>query len=345
MSGRQRRARGAVTALVCAVVASGPQARALGDVPPVVILDSPGIGPFDEFVAVLRVQVRGSAGVRIGPPVVKGDLGERVGEAAAIMTRQRPLLVVWIEQAGESTYVVYAVGSKEDRALVEVVRVPATGSQDVARVMAIKVSNLVDIVLMRRAPESRDVAAAFAPPPPRAAEPTTRTGVSLEAGGVGALGAGDVSGQAGLGLGAAVEVHTRDWVLAGFAAARWLSTIEAEAEVGTMDIRELDGGLGVRAGRRIARAVVAGDLEVAARVLHAGATAADGREESATRAVPVTRAALAAEFALTERLGIRATAGIEVALLHQRFLLLDEPIANLGRSRLIAAISGVWHLR
>lgn len=204
--------------MVVALVSAASAQAGAEPAPVVLVLDSPGVAAFDEFVAVLRVQVHGSAGVRVGPPIENGGIGERVEIAAAHLGRTGAVLVVWIEPAGEATHVVYAVDSKADRALIEVVRVPASESQNAARVMAIKVSNLTDL-LLTRAP-TRDVAVAFAPataapmtePPAQAAY---QLGWSAELAGVGALSAGDVSGQVGFGLAGGASLMLGAWRVDG----------------------------------------------------------------------------------------------------------------------------------
>jgi hypothetical protein len=124
-----------------------------------------------------------------------------------------------------------------------------------------------------------------------------------------------------------------------------LSAIEASAEVAQLEVAELDGGLGLRAGLALGRVTLGTEFELAARFLRAEAMATDGRAGSATRVVPVVRSLLTLEVRLSEKVGARLSLGLETALFQQRFLALEQPVADLGRARPIGASSVIWHIR
>src|SRR5258708_187534 len=117
------------------------------------------------FVEALRIQVTGLAAVDARPALGSASLGDRLDEAAAMASKERAILAIWIEQAaskdrGGTDFVVYAVGKDRDRALIEVARLRADEGPDADRALALKVGELLDKGLADR-PAEVDVARTF----------------------------------------------------------------------------------------------------------------------------------------------------------------------------------------
>jgi hypothetical protein len=344
MSHRRFRA----VALLLITLLCADTARA-GERPLVVVLESGDAVPTDELVTALRVHLNTMAEVELGPSVRGGAVADRFAHASSLVQNGGAVLVVWIERTasgGEAhhDYVVYAVGREPSRALAEVVRIAADGRPGIARIMALKVASLVDLVLSMPGP-SGDVSRPFSRHSVAHWRSRTSYAPQVEVGAAGTVLAGDVGAQGGLSLAVGLKRTTGDLELSVHAGARWLSGMHGDNDLGALDVDEVDVALGVRAATWWSGYAVGVDLELGTRLLDASAVAVDGRTDSAFSLVPAVGAGIHGEARLGRKLALRLHVGMETAVFRQRFLVLHQPAADLGRFRAAGGLSLIWTWR
>src|SRR5262245_107170 len=166
---------------VCALVSSTHRAIAqdagAAAKRPVLVLEAPGPNQRG-LAAALRIQLMGSATVEERVVAADATLGERIERAAALANSAGAQVVVWSEPAlthrdGSREAVLYVVGQRDGRALLQVVRVPGGEGHELDRTLALKVSEILP-ELQRAgpaAPSGEALRAPSAPPAPRAAAP------------------------------------------------------------------------------------------------------------------------------------------------------------------------------
>jgi hypothetical protein len=157
---RRRIALLACCTLMCLEV--GGRARAAEAPPSLLVLEDPG-APQPRLLAALRIQLGAAVRVDVRSAPRAGALPEQLAEASRMAHDQARAAVMWVDAARGSPRaprqaLLYVVGQRDGRALVEVVSVPAERGPDLERVLALKVSEL--LTEMRSAP-----AHALAPPP------------------------------------------------------------------------------------------------------------------------------------------------------------------------------------
>jgi hypothetical protein len=284
--------------------------------------------------------------VEAGPTVRPAPLSERLEDAARLARTGDVVLVVWMEWSAPPSsdpidVVVYAVGRNPERALVEVARLPRIDRPEDHRALALKVANLLDLVLA----EGRTAPALLGTPqvaPPESRETPTRSSFSMEIGGVGASPGGDVDHQGGLHVGVGTSVARGHWRVGPYLAARWMSDLEATNAVGELRLDEIDAGVGGRLLARRGRFAGGFGAELCGRFIRAHARSSSGRTDARVRVVPALRAGVEGRLALAEHadtLQLRLFAGAELSLVRQRFSILELPAAALGRARAVGEIA------
>ncbi|HUH04986.1 MAG TPA: hypothetical protein VML75_23475 [Kofleriaceae bacterium] len=344
--------RGYRTALACAIGLGFSGAARADDRPVVAALESSDAVPTGELVAALRTQLSAVAWVEIGPSVPTGSLGDRFALASSVVDRGNAVLVVWIERtgggdAGHDEYIVYAVGSDPSRALVEVVRIAADEGPGTVRVMALKVANMVDLVLSSSG-TSGEVARAFAGSSVARtrAQPSGRYAVRIAAGMAGAAFGGDLPPRAGAQVSVGVAREDGQVVLSGHADARWMTGARAHNDAGAINVGEIALAIRLSAGLLVlGHGRIGADLHGGVRLHDADARALDGRTDSATSVIPVMGVGVHGEIDLRGRLSLHAHVGGELTGYRQRFLILHQPVADLGRFRAVGVLSLIWTWR
>lgn len=346
---------------MCAAV--GGSARAAAQ-PSLLVLEDPA-EPQPRLLAALRIQL--GAGVRVDVRATSrsGALPAQLAEASRLAREEARAAVMWVDAAGEQAAsrqaLLYVVGQRDGRALVEVVSVPAGRGPDLERVLALKVSELLEEMRSEPAhalappvPRRTQVAAAPPPmaaedsgppmaaegsPPPMAAAVAGSTwdaalavgprlssvfGASLTRFGVGALAATEWtfgSVRAGIGLGL-----------------DWYPTARRERVGATLDVNEV---------APLARAELTLRQPLVDVSVHTGVAldslSVSGRTELATtgHSAAVSLAWLAGvgvERALASRLALAAFMELAVQARRQYFAVNGEDALDLGRVRLIAGI-------
>jgi hypothetical protein len=86
-------------------------------------------------------------------------------------------------------------------------------------------------------------------------------------------------------------------------------------------------------------------VEAGVRVLVARGSSAGGQRDRALSLIPFAAAGAEGRASLTRRLELRLRLGVEIDAVRQRFLLLRQPAADLGRWRAAGEVSAVWTWR
>ncbi len=250
--------------------------------------------------------------------------------AAQIVDEQDATVVVWVaavegEEASRRTFLVYAAGRWPGRALIELVRFEAgSPPEEIERTIALKIAGLFEAV---RAP--RPVGAVLGVPVDRARPAAWR----LELAGALVREAGDrrFDGR----LAAAVDRRwpLRGWIAAVGAGARWQPSGAIEASAGRVSIHELAIELAIAAERRLGPGLIFLRPRASPAVLLAGGTSARGERGSAVVLSPLFGLDVGARWPLSDTIQLALAAGIEAALLQQRFLLDGAVVADLQRAR------------
>jgi hypothetical protein len=178
--------RSLLLAAACACSASAARAEA----PRVLFLEPSPARP--ALAATLQIQLLGLAELVSEPdPSGARPQGERIAAASALARGRGLLAVVWTEPPvaaadGSQTGVLYVVGVREGRALVEVLRVPASAERDPAaaalaadRTLALKLRELVS-ELVRAARQAPDAAMLLPPPAARDSAPPAQAAAEPE---------------------------------------------------------------------------------------------------------------------------------------------------------------------
>jgi hypothetical protein len=222
--------------------------------PRVLVLDDPA-HPRPGLVATLQIQLADLADVQVKHELSAGSVGERVQAATELGRRDDLLLVVWsddpiVQPDGSQEAVLYAVGQREGRALLEVVRVPGGGGPDMDRTLAIKVHEVV-VELARHAELAATALAANDEPRPAPSAATLRWGSMLQLGLAAAPQLGSQLGQWGGSLSAGPVLGNAAWRGSATLGLSWFPTLEARRGGSSVSLLELAPELVLSAEHRI----------------------------------------------------------------------------------------------
>lgn len=139
-----------VVALVSGLLAQ-PTPVLAGGSARIVVLGVARDVPRGGLIQSLRIQLSGERAVRIGGSLARAPLGEQVRAAGARMEQLGASLAVWVEVArsdeqGAVELVLYVVGGRRDRALVEVARFEHADDPGIDRALALKVLEVLEAV-------------------------------------------------------------------------------------------------------------------------------------------------------------------------------------------------------
>ena len=311
--------------------------------PRIVVLSTSSAPDQAGFVDILRIQLIGSGSVEVGPAMIEGSLAERVAHAGEIVDRDHATLAVWIERgpaiAGSGTdFILYLVGPRDGRALVEVFRLPVATGPAIDRALALKVRDALDRVLATRndgRTTTAWVGATVAEPPPR------RLWFLAELGAGFAAGLGSPANQGGPRLAAGLRARRGGLTLDAFAAMQFVEGFATSSRVGDVITSDLPLALGLRLSAAPGRLSWGGQLELGVRIVDADGVTPFGARGSVRNLVPTTL--LGATVALPLRSGVelRALAGVEIALLHLHLAVNEVAVLDLGRIRPVGQLAVV----
>lgn len=337
-------------ALVCAAA----PARAQQPSAQVLLLDD-GAHPRPGLLASLRIQLADAAQVDArlqSAEQVAASVPARIHTAETIAAQEHVLLVVWsdspvVAKDGSQEAVLYAVGQREGRALLEVVRVPGGEGPDMDRTLAIKVHEVVsELVASQKAALSSGMLAIETGDPNAHADSATQTDAralapfaDLRAGALVGTQAGTTLGQwgtqlaAGAGLGGAAFRASATLGIVIF------PSLQVTRAAGQVRFSELSPELLITLGRRLDWLW----LELQSGVLYSSI--------SATGSTPTGVSASTHAQHASWLLGVQADApihaGFSLALgfdlqtrvVRQRFLVNGRELVDLGALRPLAHIA------
>ena len=315
-------------ALVCLWL--GP-AQAAEPLPLVIVLDTEEPAPRG-FVDALRIQATGLARIeRAGR--VSGTLAEKVAAVDAPLREHDADVGVWVEPITEGELLVYVVTRRRDRVLVEVVRLPAGAPAETERALALKVRDVLDVLLAPAA--EPEMERALQPPRRIEAEPPRSPwAFVVEAGALGvSSGNGSSEEQLGAAVGTGGRYRGEGFFLEAVVGGTLLSGTDRSVRGTHADTHELGLDLSARAliaGEHLAAGAHAG---AGARFVTAMGTADDGRSGEQQRWVPEMRLGPEVRVLFGDHLALRGAAGLDIALKRQKFSILRDEVLDLGTIR------------
>ena len=351
---------------------------------PVIVLQERN-HPQDGLVSALQIYL-GSTPLQVRDWSEVSALGDRVRIATELAQRKSALAVVWTEAArtlprnagGGREAMVFVVGRREGRAMLEVVRVPEEHGPDFDRTLALKVSEVLNELQQSRqaAPNGRLLSA---PPGP---DTSTAAAVSD---GMQVSDADDDGGRDRPAADSSSESGPSDpglrWAAAGCAGLRLAAQLSpgwtrwgVGAGLGP-ELRHRHWRAGARIGLDVfpsaSMASGAGDVSVLqltpqafasfawqfasfAAGAHSGAAwtfiAAHGRSPLGNSGGQSVRTlswliGVDLERAVSERLALGATLDLQLHALRQTFTVNDGTVADLGRAQLVFGVGVSAHLQ
>ncbi|HUQ06562.1 MAG TPA: hypothetical protein VM261_28860 [Kofleriaceae bacterium] len=302
----------------------------------IVIVETRGAPSLPTLASQLEVHGAGSASIE-----TRSERGADpiafIGTASEIVARGDADLVVWIAPT-DGGYLVFAAGPWPDRALIELARLDAgIEPAELERTIALKVAGLLDTLRAQaQLPATPTTTTTPATPATRAkaAASARDRRWRIEAAGLVARESHDraLDGRTALAVGRTWPMGT--WELTPSLAGYWQPSGTIEGDGGRVAITELGAIVAIEASRSLGAvdALVRPRLTLA--VLRARGQSEDGRRGRATVPVPYGGAELGVRRTLAPAVWAGVVAGVEAAAIHQKFLVDDEAIADLGRIRL-----------
>jgi hypothetical protein len=247
---------------------------------------------------------------------------------------------------GSQEAVLYAVGQREGRAQLEVVRVPGGRGPDMDRTLALKVRAVVDEMRAQHSGLAEPVsspAQGEAQPAEAPAAPSEAYWTALLAAGVAAA----PLARSDFGQWGAVASAGPAWMrgplrLAATVELGWYPGLDLEHAGASVRYRELDAGLAVNAALRV------GDVWLGARsgpgIGFVGATGHAASGAPGTRDVRIASwfFGLDAELELGAGFGFSFGCDVQARFRRQRFAINGDEVADLGRVRPFARALLTW---
>lgn len=318
----------------------------------VLVLSSQSAPADEQLIETLQIQLTRLAEVVAGPPLEGDTLPERVEFAVSQVAEHEATLAVWIERGdphdGEVDVVLYVVGHKQGRLLVEVFHMPDTDGPALDRAIALKVGEVLDAVLAPPPPEEPEEVVAPAPvawvadPPPVRKPPPPPPARSVPWVGLGVRGAAGLDqpaaqGGASLGVGFRRPMRAVDADVYLVASAH--SGIEREDAAGEVEVADRGVALGLAVHRPFGRLRAGGRAELGARFIGAKGVTALGTPGEKSVVVPEIWLGGEAQLSTGARSAVRLGAGLGWAPDRQRLTINDQPVLDLGRVRPLVELS------
>jgi hypothetical protein len=329
------------------------------------------------LVEALRFQLRETTEVEVSPErLAPSSAALRINRATEVVNSAHARFAVWLEAtddvAGAPGFLLYVVGGRSGRAVVEVVRLPAaTDGPDVDRALALKVSEIVESALdadkpafgsALNAPAAPRVARALPVSPKNSSvnprnlpvspkkkpepepPPLPPDQVELMVGGVVLSPAGSMNGQLGFRLGLGYVVQTALLQLEVDGSGELLTPQSSSTENGRVRTTEQSFAVGFGILSR-GQTQLGAALEGSMRWLHAEGYFGREKTGTAMMLVPTLRLGPELRTALWRQAWLSLSAGGEWTPVERLFSLADAPIADLGRWRADAVLSFVVSIR
>jgi hypothetical protein len=364
-------------ALMCALVGTAGTVRAQAS-EPVLVLQERSHAQVG-LIAALRIQL-GATPVRVRDWPAPSRLAERISSASQLAEDAEAFAVVWTEPPiqlpdGAREAVLYIVGRRQGRAVLEVVRVPGGRGPDLDRTLALKAGEVLDELrqgsaagptgnmLRERPPGAADANGATASAQTGPVVPAAQTGSTVPTAQTGMLGKRPRWGAvalAGIRLGAQLAPGWNRWGMGcGAGPALQIDELAAALRFGLdwyPPASRTRAGDGVTLSELTPLVLASaqwrrGDLGVGARSGAAlaflsakGETASRRRGEDGKRTLSWL-IGIEIEQAITSSLAIAASLDLQLHALQRRFDVNDRTVADLGRMQLVFGLELVSRLR
>lgn len=342
------------SATLCAPVCA--QAGDVGLLPRVVLIQPEGQPARPGLEPSLRIQLRSAAELVATSRPMPADLPSRLTVASEVAEAERAEWVLWTEPVASSAsppddhVVLYLVGKRDGRALIEVVRVPASEGAEADRSLALKVRELIEAhggaayaLGNAEAPAANATAdSSVLAPAPAPSAPRARVQLWLEGGGQLAI-EGDAGAALDVMLALGPSIRLRSLMIAlpvelAFGLPRRVEQSGDEAEWS-----ELGVALWAKLAVRLDRLLLGGGLGGKLTFTNVEGNAASGRSGDARDLLPALLASADGELLFTDSFGARLALGAELRLKRQHFVLEGHDIGDTGRVVPFARVSVVWH--
>lgn len=296
--------------------------------------------------AALRIQLAGVANVSRAGDLNDSAITDRVATAAANVKEKRAILAVWVEGPveladGSSELELYLVGERSGRAVVELLRLPAGKGPDIDRSLALKVREVVDVLLesherlLLNEPSKATTEADYGP----------SWGWIYGAGVFAATQSGSRFGQWGVGLEGGVFLRVSDCRLAGEALLHLHGQVEIEDEHGQVFVNEVTPGVGIRNlvdYRPFSFGVLLG---FQMRIIDARGVTPSSAEGDNQTVLPSFLAAGETQLEFDKVLALRLDLGLQMAVQQKVYAINNREVAILGQLRPFAQLGLVfWDL-
>jgi hypothetical protein len=340
----RKRVFGLILGLCWALVCASP-ARAQQKV--LLLRDQTVVQP--GLLSALRIQLLGVADAEARTVPAGGGVPARVAAATELSRREHALLAVWTEgpvlsPEGSGDTVLYLVGQREGRALVEVVRVPGGDGPALDRTLALKVRVAVDE--LERSGESSPGGVMLVPQSAEAAPGARPVGRSWGA----LFGAGVIVGpQTGAAAGQ-WDVHFRagpallisPFRLSLELALGWFPALRIERAGESVRLSELAPGLALHAQLRQAALWLGLHSGVSLVWVQASGRSRSGAQGQASEQLAVLENGFDVELPIAGGLGMELALLAQAWLDRQRFAVNGREVADLGRLRPLALLALTW---
>jgi hypothetical protein len=352
-------------ALACGLVGLWAQAAHAAE-PRLLLVEPPG--PASGLLTALQIQLTGlAAPERVVQPLA-ASAADQIQAGSSLARSRHALASVWIDpplSRPSGVVMLYVVGEREGRALIEVVRVPGERGPALERTLALKVREVV--AELRRAPRSAPAATQLqvprpapptaasepvgAPPPPPAPQSAEAAAVPPPPSAArwsGFLGLGPRLGSQprlglsrwGFGLGAGPALTLRAWRFAGLLSADWLPVRRSERSQDRVRFWELDAALMMQVQRNL------GPIWLGARIgpqlIYLDASGTTGLGETGqpyNRLIWGMAFGVDAEWPLARAFGLAADLQLQTLASHERFTVNGYELVDAGRLRVRMGLS------
>jgi hypothetical protein len=306
--------------------------------------------PRRAFAATLQIQLVGLAELVAEPqPSDAHTTAERVQAASELARRRQLLAVVWAEPARSATNgpqlgVLYVVGEREGRALVEVVRLPGGAGPDLDRALALKLREIVaELIRANARAPSEVMLVAPVQVPPSAAQPAP-DGAALHA----LLFVGprlalqpDLT-RGGLGFGAGPVLSIPGWRFCAALGLDWLPARRRGRDGLLVRFSELAPQLRLRAQLQRGPLWLGVQTGLALALVEASGSTRT-RENSANVALISGLFAIDLELPISRGLAVAAALELQAFTRQQRFAVNEQELVDLGRLRTLLGLELRWH--
>ena len=297
------------------------------------------------FLSALQIELGDAYHVTVAPRTVPAALPARIALATELVESERALATVWIEDGSPQprSALLYVVGRRAGRALLEVVQAPDTGELDLPRMLSIKLAELLAQLRSGTSHPLQPPAPARAQPalPPPAAAPeltSPRVWGALALGPRFDVGLGAGWSRFGLGAGLAPELSFGSLRLALGLGIDWYPSLQVRSNSSEVSLSEATPRVFVGASWFTPGVAFAFQAGPTWSFMSVTGRTPKGLEHGETLDALGLSFALSAERSFASTLSLGARLELHVAERRLHFDVNDEPVLDRGRLRLSLGI-------